>query len=53
MPSGLEGQLAIGGRMIVPVGTGLQELFLVRRAEKGFERESRLAVRFVPLVKAP
>lgn len=50
MPAGLEDQLAVGGRMIVPVGTGLQELFLVRRTEKGFKRESRLSVRFVPLV---
>lgn len=53
MPAGLEGQLAIGGRMIVPVGTGLQELYLVRRTNKGLERENRLAVRFVPLVKEP
>ena len=52
MPSALEDQLAVGGRMIVPVGTDLQELFLVRRDKKGVERERRLGVRFVPLVKA-
>ena len=52
MPESLEGQLGPGGRMIVPVGTDLQELFLVRRAEKGLMRERLLAVRFVPLVKA-
>jgi protein-L-isoaspartate(D-aspartate) O-methyltransferase len=50
IPELLEGQLAVGGRMIVPVGTDLQELFLVRKGKKGFERERRLAVRFVPLV---
>jgi protein-L-isoaspartate O-methyltransferase len=37
--------------MIVPVGTDLQELFLVRREKKGLTRERLLAVRFVPLVK--
>jgi protein-L-isoaspartate(D-aspartate) O-methyltransferase len=52
MPESLEGQLGPGGRMIVPVGTYLQELFLVRREEKGLTRERLLAVRFVPLVKA-
>jgi len=52
MPESLEGQLGPGGRMIVPVGTDLQELFLVRREEKGLMRKRLLAVRFVPLVKA-
>jgi protein-L-isoaspartate(D-aspartate) O-methyltransferase len=52
MPESLEGQLGPGGRMIVPVGTYLQELFLVRREKEGLMRERLLAVRFVPLVKA-
>ena len=52
MPDALEGQLVLGGRMIVPVGTDLQELFFVRRLKKGFETERRLGVRFVPLVKS-
>ncbi|MGB8960071.1 MAG: protein-L-isoaspartate(D-aspartate) O-methyltransferase [Candidatus Aminicenantales bacterium] len=52
MPAALESQLAEGGRMIVPVGTDLQELFFVRRGQKGLERERLLGVRFVPLVKA-
>jgi protein-L-isoaspartate O-methyltransferase len=52
MPEPLETQLGPGGRMIVPVGTDLQELILVRRVEKGLTRERLLAVRYVPLVKA-
>ena len=52
IPESLEAQLGPGGRMIVPVGTHLQELFLVRREEKGLTRQRLLAVRFVPLVKA-
>lgn len=50
MPAELESQLAVGGRMIVPVGTEAQELVLVRRKRSGFKRESLLPVRFVPLV---
>jgi protein-L-isoaspartate(D-aspartate) O-methyltransferase len=52
MPESLEEQIGFGGRMIIPVGTDLQELILVRREEKGLTRERLLAVRFVPLVKA-
>jgi protein-L-isoaspartate(D-aspartate) O-methyltransferase len=50
IPGTLEDQLAVGGRMVVPVGTDAQELRLVRRGKTGFKRESLLAVRFVPLV---
>jgi len=50
MPEKLEDQLAVGGRMIVPVGTDSQELVLVRRGKTGIKRDSLLAVRFVPLV---
>ncbi len=46
----LEGQLAVGGRMIVPVGTDAQDLVLVRRGKSGIGKERLLAVRFVPLV---
>jgi len=50
IPGTLEDQLAVGGRMVVPVGTDAQELQLVRRGKTGFQRQSLLAVRFVPLV---
>jgi protein-L-isoaspartate(D-aspartate) O-methyltransferase len=46
----LREQLAVGGRMVLPMGTQEQYLYLIERDEKGF-RESRLeAVKFVPLV---
>ena len=51
MPAALEDQLAVGGRMVVPVGTDLQELVLVRRRKSGLSRERLLAVRFVPLIR--
>jgi protein-L-isoaspartate(D-aspartate) O-methyltransferase len=46
----LREQLAVGGRMVLPMGTQEQHLYLIERDENGF-RESRLeAVKFVPLV---
>lgn len=53
IPKTLESQLAIGGRMVVPVGKDrrAQELIRVTRAgEEAFEREDIADVRFVPLV---
>jgi protein-L-isoaspartate(D-aspartate) O-methyltransferase len=46
----LREQLAVGGRMVLPMGTQEQYLYLIERDENGF-RETRLdAVKFVPLV---
>jgi protein-L-isoaspartate(D-aspartate) O-methyltransferase len=49
-PSALEEQLALGGRLIVPVGTSEQHLILTRRAPDGLQRTALEGVRFVPLV---
>jgi protein-L-isoaspartate(D-aspartate) O-methyltransferase len=51
VPEDLEGQLAPGGRMIIPVGLGAQELVLVERVADSFRRRRLLGVRFVPLVR--
>lgn len=46
----LKEQLAVGGRMVLPIGTQEQYLYLYERTEAGF-RETRLdAVKFVPLL---
>jgi protein-L-isoaspartate(D-aspartate) O-methyltransferase len=52
IPRALKAQLAIGGRMIIPVGDpGDQNLLkIVRRGETQFDEESLGAVRFVPLI---
>jgi protein-L-isoaspartate(D-aspartate) O-methyltransferase len=51
IPHSLEEQLKIGGRMIIPVGTAIQELVFVTRGKKKFKRQKLLPVRFVPLVQ--
>lgn len=53
VPESLLRQLAIGGRLIIPVGAEprTQTLLRLRRtAEHAFERDSLVRVRFVPLV---
>ncbi len=50
LSAALKEQLAVGGRMVLPVGTQEQFLYLIERDETGF-RETRMdAVRFVPLL---
>lgn len=50
VPKGLQGQLGESGRMIIPVGSGFQELVLIRRDERGVHKTNLLPVRFVPLI---
>ena len=50
IPQPLIEQLASGGRMIIPVGAGFQELILLEKLSDGSVRQSRIAaVRFVPM----
>jgi protein-L-isoaspartate(D-aspartate) O-methyltransferase len=46
----LKTQLAVGGRMVLPVGTQEQFLYLVERTESGFKETRLEAVKFVPLL---
>src|ERR1700689_4792332 len=51
VPETLLGQLAIGGRLIVPVGPeGAQQLLRLTRPEPGIERRVLGSVAFVPLL---
>lgn len=49
IPEPLREQLAVGGRLIVPVGTRSQELLVVERTADGFTETNVLPVRFVPM----
>jgi protein-L-isoaspartate(D-aspartate) O-methyltransferase len=50
VPDALKQQLAVGGRMVLPVGIDDQWLYVVDRKENGFVEQKRAPVRFVPLL---
>jgi len=51
VPPPLIRQLAVGGRMIIPVGTGYQELRLLEKTDEAVVERSTIPVRFVPLTR--
>ena len=52
IPTALKEQLAVGGRMIIPVGTNSQIIMQVDRLDETTYKEKELvAVRYVPLVQ--
>lgn len=53
VPQPLLDQLAVGGRMVIPVGAWDQEIRVIERSKDGFEETRDLPVRFVPLVREP
>jgi protein-L-isoaspartate(D-aspartate) O-methyltransferase len=50
VPEELLAQLAIGGRLVIPVGTASQVLMLIERTAKEYVQTKLEAVKFVPLL---
>ena len=53
IPKALVDQLAVGGMMVLPVGTGLQEIVIVSKGAGGVTQQKTIPVRFVPMVGKP
>jgi protein-L-isoaspartate(D-aspartate) O-methyltransferase len=51
VPPALVEQLAVGGKLVIPVGRYYQELKVLERSEEGIVERTEYPVRFVPLVK--
>lgn len=49
IPQPLLDQLAVGGRMVIPVGEQYQTLLLITRDDEGLHQEKIIPVRFVPM----
>lgn len=49
VPQPLLDQLAIGGKLVAPIGDGTQDLMVITRTPGGFERERSVPVLFVPM----
>jgi protein-L-isoaspartate(D-aspartate) O-methyltransferase len=53
IPQALVDQLAVGGRMVIPVGTEQQEIVIVEKTSKGVTKRRTIPVRFVPMTGKP
>jgi protein-L-isoaspartate(D-aspartate) O-methyltransferase len=49
VPPALKQQLKVGGRLVLPVGTGHQELRVITRTERGWDERGVIPVIFVPM----
>lgn len=52
IPMELVKQLKVGGKMVLPIGSFYQELYLITKTEGGFIKKALLPVRFVPMIKS-
>lgn len=53
IPQALVDQLAVGGTMVVPVGSGYQQMVIINRRESGVVERRTIPVAFVPMVGKP
>jgi protein-L-isoaspartate(D-aspartate) O-methyltransferase len=52
LPQQLVEQLTVGGRMVIPIGSVMQQLYLICKTPQRIIKRSMLPVRFVPMVKS-
>ena len=53
VPKALVEQLAVGGKMVIPVGTTYQEMMLITKTKEGVTERRTIPVRFVPMTGKP
>ncbi len=53
VPKALVEQLAVNGKMVIPVGTTNQEMVLIQKTQKGVTEKRTIPVRFVPMTGKP
>jgi len=53
VPQALVDQLAVGGRMVIPVGSANQDMMIIERTKSGVVERRTIPVRFVPMTGKP
>lgn len=53
VPQALIDQLAVDGRMVIPVGAKNQEMMVISKTRKGVVKRRTISVRFVPMTGKP
>lgn len=53
IPKALVEQLAVGGKMVLPVGDAYQEMVIIEKTKKGVTEKRTIPVRFVPMTGKP
>ena len=53
VPQALVNQLALRGKMVIPVGSTFQEMVIITRGESGVVERRTIPVRFVPMTGKP
>ncbi len=53
VPQALVDQLALGGKMVIPVGTIVQDMMIIERTQRGVVERKTIPVRFVPMTGKP
>ena len=53
VPQALIDQLAVGGKMVIPVGVGDQEMMVITKTPEGVVQRRTMPVRFVPMTGKP
>jgi protein-L-isoaspartate(D-aspartate) O-methyltransferase len=53
VPQALVDQLAIGGKMVIPVGAVVQDMMIIERTQRGVIERKTIPVRFVPMTGKP
>ena len=53
VPLALLDQLALNGKLVIPVGTTYQEMMVITKTQKGLMEKKTIPVRFVPMTGKP
>jgi len=53
VPQALVDQLAVNGKMVIPVGTFNQQMMIITKTSKGVVERKTIPVRFVPFTRRP